>query len=190
MAVAVDTRTLMTISQDRKLTYFNIDSGKVDKSFSPSIKSIENSKGNPFLNSITTSPNGGILCASSSDKTVHLIDTATGNSIFQGIGHGDLITDVSFINQGSHVASASADGCLFIWKLSESVKKKIDPSSFLVSTRPNSITPEVVPLTSQSPASVFRFDESTLPSWARTDVVNDQATVIVPPTQGRWAEVY
>jgi WD40 repeat protein len=165
-----------------------MDSGKVEKTMSPTMIQAEDAKGNPFLNSITTSPNGSILCASSSDKVVHLIDSSTGHSMYQGFGHGDLITDVAFINQANHVASASADGCIFIWKLAEVIKRKVEPSSMVLCSRPNSVSPEHTPI-AQSPASVFRFDEATLPAWARTEP-GEQVKVIVPPTQGRWAEVF
>jgi WD40 repeat protein len=180
----------MTISQDRKLTYLNVDSGKPDKSFTPNIKLIENTKGNPFLNSLTTTPTGSIICASSSDKTVHLIDPSTGNSIFQGVGHGDLITDVALINHGSHIVSVSGDGCIFIWKVSESIRRKLQYTPVVLHSRPNSVTPEPAPsIAAQSPGSVFRFEESDLPVWARSTTPTEQAPIVLPQTQGRWAEV-
>ena len=195
MGLAQVSRTIITASQDRRITVLDIDSGKPNQSFATNILPIDSTiKANPFLNTLTTDPTGSIICAGASDKTVHLIDSQTGNSIGFGIGHGDLITDVAFINQGTHIASTSADGCIFIWKVPETVIRKMGYLPKITPIQlPSSNKGEAPTSASQPSPSVFQFDEAHLPTWARqeSDILKDQLNQVpsIPAAQGRWAEV-
>jgi WD40 repeat protein len=192
MCLAQVSRTVITASQDRRLTLLNLDTGKPSRSFSPSISPLDASiKANPFLNTLTTDPTGTIICAGASDKSIHVIDSQSGTSLFQGVGHGDLVTDVSFINHGSHIASTSADGCIFLWKVTNQVFCKM---GYLprISTdslnKMNEVSPS--PITGSSTGPVFFYDENHLPGWAKTSVSNgDSDREEIPSAQGRWAEV-
>ena len=96
MAIADAARKIITVSQDKRITVLDLDTGKIENSFVPNIPLNDSStKLSPFMNSIVTDSHGKILCTSSTDKVVHLIDVKTGSSIFQGHGHGDLITGIT-----------------------------------------------------------------------------------------------
>jgi WD40 repeat protein len=90
MAFACGSRKIVCVSQDRRISFFDIDSGKIENSFSPSITNYL--KTTPYLSSIVTNSTASYCVCSSSDKTIHVIDSNNGNSIYQGFGHGDLIT--------------------------------------------------------------------------------------------------
>lgn len=196
MALAQVSRIIITASQDKRITFLDIDSGKPTKSLAPTLQSADSSsKATPFLNTLTTDPTGSIICAGASDKTVHLIDSQSGNSLFQGQGHGDLVTNVSFINQGSHIVSTSADGCIFIWKVPEAIIKKM---GYLPKLSNLSLPKLPGNNTNYSPSetspAVFQFEESHLPSWARkSSEKNDSSEAgnlqIQQQAKGRWAEV-
>ena len=188
MALAQVSRTIITASQDKRITCLDIDSGKPTRSFVVSLQSLDNSiKATPFLSTLTTDPTGSIICAGASDKTIHLIECQTGDSLYQGYGHGDLVTNVTFINQGSHIVSTSADGCAFIWKVPETIIKKM---GYLPKLTDLSLPLAPMENDEISPGPVFQFDESHLPLWARTekkDILENDSTP--QAAQGRWAEV-
>ncbi|KAJ3349346.1 hypothetical protein HDU91_006398 [Kappamyces sp. JEL0680] len=187
MCLAQVARTIITASQDRRLTVLDIDSGKPVRSFAASIQPMDASiRATPFLNTLTTDPTGSIICAGASDKSIHIIDSLNGNSILQGVGHGDLVTDISFISNGAKIASTSADGCIFVWRVPENITKKMGYLPRIVAAPASSRT-EMVPPSPAASVSVFSYDETHLPGWAKSSAQTQEETAI-PSAQGRWAE--
>lgn len=190
MAIANESRKVFTVSQDKRITIFDLDTGKIVTSFTPNIPVNDSStKMNPFMNAIVTEPNGKILCTSSSDKIIHLIDAKNGSSVFQGHGHGDIVTGITLINEGSHLVSTSTDGCIFIWKISDIFRKKIGSSSTKVQVQSELVT-SMNSNEKISPVNVFKYNEDGLPSWARTYSTDDLKSPEIPIALGKWAEVY
>ena len=188
MALAQEVRQVIASSQDRRITLLDLDSGKVVKSFSTSLQPLDSSsKANPFLSTLATDPTGAILCAGASDKSIHLIDTQTEVSLYQGVGHGDLVTSVSFINNGTHVASTGADGCVFIWRVPDEVTKKM---GYILHTSLPSDNSDPIYADKSSPGSFFKFEDKDLPGWARTgnSVSVSNSANDIPIIMGRWAE--
>jgi hypothetical protein len=90
---------------------------------------------------------------------------------------------VSLVN--NNIISTSADGCILIWKIPSEI-----PS--LSSRIGNDISDEMQPNKDKLENSVisptvFKYDETGLPSWARTD--NELISPELPIMQGKWADV-
>jgi WD40 repeat protein len=69
------------------------------------------------VNSISISKNGQIIASGSSDRTVRVWSTSSGQQLLQLVGHFDTILAVAISNNGDYVASASADGKVKLWRL-------------------------------------------------------------------------
>lgn len=65
------------------------------------------------------------LSGSLSDKTIHIVDIATGETLADATGHGEAITAVKFTPDCRRLVSASSDGCIFVWRLSEDIQNAI-----------------------------------------------------------------
>lgn len=182
-AVSADNETLIAITQDKKINSLSVNTGKVAKSFNLSNKSQDATvKSQPFLNTIIFDPSGSIMCAGSSDKSVHLIDPQTGLSLAEGFGHGDLITGLAFVNNSSRIVSSSANGSIFIWKVPENIHRRIN--GLRVKTTGN----QALYRSNPSPI-VFDFDDNNLPIWARPTNIDIQHPVEIPVVTGKWAQV-
>jgi len=68
---------------------------------------------------------GQFVIAATSDKRIRVFDTQTGETFSFLTGHSEPITGISFANDCRHIASTSADGCLFIWEMSSDLIKII-----------------------------------------------------------------
>ncbi len=67
--------------------------------------------------SVAFSPDGALLASASSDSTVRLWDTATGQTVGLLAGHTGEVRDVAFSPDGALVASAGADRTVRLWDL-------------------------------------------------------------------------
>lgn len=65
------------------------------------------------------------MSGSLSDKTIHVVDLSTGETLADATGHGEAITAVKFTPDCRRLISASSDGCVFVWRLSEEIQHAI-----------------------------------------------------------------
>ena len=68
-----------------------------------------------WTNVLAFSPNGKMLASGSTNKTVQLWDTTTGESLATLTGHVNGITALAFSADSTTLASASADGTIRFW---------------------------------------------------------------------------
>ncbi|OQR88812.1 hypothetical protein THRCLA_10082, partial [Thraustotheca clavata] len=105
---------------------------------------------------ISIAPGGSLLGLSGAtvDKCVYVADFNSGEILAKAAGHGDTITSIKFSIDGRRLISTSADGCIFVWRLSEDLqalyKSKIPMlSSPVVQEQPpppvQPIQPEILP---------------------------------------------
>jgi hypothetical protein len=57
------------------------------------------------------------------DKTVSVFDFFSGELITQVSGHSELITGVKFSPDGRHLVTIGGDGCIFMWRVADSLVK-------------------------------------------------------------------
>ena len=65
--------------------------------------------------SVNFSPNGQRLASASSDRTVKLWDSASGQLLRTLTGHAEPVSSLTFSPGGQCLASASQDGTVKIW---------------------------------------------------------------------------
>src|SRR5205823_5854233 len=61
------------------------------------------------------SPNGSRLASGSSDRTIKIWDTETGQELRSLQGHTDVVGSVAFTSDGTQLASWSHDGTIRFW---------------------------------------------------------------------------
>ncbi len=69
------------------------------------------------VNAITYSPNRGLIASGGNDGVIRLWNIADGSSGGTLIGHSLPITGLEFMDDGSHLVSASNDGRVYLWQL-------------------------------------------------------------------------
>ena len=67
--------------------------------------------------SLSFSRDGRRLASASSDRSVHVWDIQSGQSIATFVGHGGAVNAVAFSPDGQTVVSASADETLKFWSV-------------------------------------------------------------------------
>ncbi|GMF45478.1 unnamed protein product [Phytophthora fragariaefolia] len=65
------------------------------------------------------------MSGSLADKTIHVLDIATGDTLATGAGHGEAVTALKFTPDCRRLLSASADGCIFVWRLADDIQSEI-----------------------------------------------------------------
>ena len=70
---------------------------------------------NSWVNDITFSPDGRRIASASTDNTLGLWDSTSGEALLTLSGHTNTVNAVVFSPDGQHIASASSDHTLRIW---------------------------------------------------------------------------
>lgn len=134
MSMDINERYVATVTGERRLLVFNIDSGKPVRVCKPETTEeatngafIGNSGGS--LINIDLDPFSGTFAVTSgSDRTIRLFDLTSGTCIDKVNAHAELITSVKFIKtstNGVRVVSTCSDGTVFIWKVSSDIVTKM-----------------------------------------------------------------
>lgn len=66
---------------------------------------------------------GTYIATCAFDKTISVFDFFSGELVTQVAGHSELITGVKFSPDGRHLLSIGGDGCIFVWRVAESLVK-------------------------------------------------------------------
>ena len=101
-----------TACQDRNIRIYSIKTSKQRKNF----KGTVGDEG--VLMKLQLDPSGSYFATSCTvDKSITIIDYATGEIQASMFGHAEYITSIKFTNSLKHLISVSADGCIFVWRL-------------------------------------------------------------------------
>ncbi|CAG8614166.1 13200_t:CDS:10, partial [Ambispora leptoticha] len=146
MDIDVSNRYIATVSGERRLNVYHIESGKNVRSYKSDTPDEINTPDQGSLQKVNLDPGGVLAVAGGSDKSIRLFDFANGTILSKALGHSELITGVKFTSDCQRIVSTSADGCIFVWKVSDELvtkmrKKWLDRSgvngtNFLGSTSP------------------------------------------------------
>ncbi len=110
VAIANDTRHIVSCSWDSTLKIWNVNGG-------PAISTLVGHKDN--VNDVAVSPDGQYIASASSDGTVKIWDTHTGQELHTLEGHRDGVQTVTITPDGSRVISASSDTTARLWRLQD-----------------------------------------------------------------------
>ncbi|KAH0943988.1 hypothetical protein HID58_003625, partial [Brassica napus] len=181
MAVDPTSGLVVTVGQDKKINIFDIESGKIVRSFKQN-----RDHGDPIK--VILDPSCSYLACSYSDRTICLLDFVTGELVAQATGHGEAVTGVIFLPDCKHIISVAGDGCIFVWKLplqmvtrmTRAVNENgsLDPVTMAQPVKFMQIVGYVEEddqnadqIQQLSPwTSSFKFSVSRLPKWAQTKV--------------------
>jgi len=106
---------IITAGSDKKLHIWNIRTAKSIRSYQA------DKKGEPLK--VRTDPAGIHAVTSSSDKILRLYDFYSGACYAKFRGHSGVITGIRFTNDCRHLISVGSEGCIFIWKLANDLRK-------------------------------------------------------------------
>jgi WD40 repeat protein len=105
--------------QDRKVRIYNINSGKLTRSYKASLSD------EGTLIKIELDRSGLYAATSGSNKVLCLYDFYSGQCIASMYGHSELVTDVKFTRDITRLISVSGDSCIFVWKLAPSLTQAV-----------------------------------------------------------------
>ncbi|KAG2245848.1 hypothetical protein Bca52824_085476 [Brassica carinata] len=181
MAVDPTSGLVVTVGQDKKINIFDIESGKLVRSFKQN-----RDHGDPIK--VILDPSCSYLACSYSDRTICLLDFITGELVAQVTGHGETVTGLIFLPDCKHIISVAGDGCIFVWKLPLQMSTRmIQAVNENVSLAPITMAqtvkfmqivgyvevdnPNADQMQQLSPwTSSFKFSVSRLPKWAQAKV--------------------
>ncbi|XP_023141227.1 WD repeat-containing protein 62 isoform X2 [Amphiprion ocellaris] len=97
--------------QDRNIRVYNVETGKLKKCLEGS------SSDEGALLKVHMDPSGSFLATSCSDKNITILDYESGECVASLFGHSETITCMRFSHTCRHFITASADSCVFVWRL-------------------------------------------------------------------------
>jgi len=106
---------LVTANQDKRLNIWSANSTKSVRTYR-----LRNS-GEPYK--VQLDPAGIFVATSSSDKLLRVYDFFSGECLAKAGGHSEQITRLRFTQDCRRLISVSADGCIFVHKLSSALSK-------------------------------------------------------------------
>ncbi|KAI9347797.1 WD40-repeat-containing domain protein [Zopfochytrium polystomum] len=120
--IAVDPlqKSVATVSQDRRLNIYSIQSGKPIYSFRPDPVDDPSLDGvtSGSLTKVCIDPSGRFAATAGSDKCIRIFDLSTGVVISRLVGHSEAITGLAFTPDMTILISCGADSLVLLWKLS------------------------------------------------------------------------
>jgi WD40 repeat protein len=117
LAVDVSNKFMVTSGQDKRLNIWNLHTGKHMRAYkNPEISSTE-------LYKVDIDPSGLYIVTCGFDKSITMIDFYSGEVITQVFGHSELVTNISFSRDGSHIVTVGGDGCVIIWRIHDLLVK-------------------------------------------------------------------
>lgn len=211
MAVESKKNQIIIASQDRLVRSYDVKTAKNTNSFKGSLGE------DGALIKIVFDPSATFIATSCTDKSIYIFDYQSGECLATTSGHSEIVTGLKFSHDGRHLISISGDGCIFVWRLPVEMTNAIASKLGLplisdachTTTIPNrNLTLPLQPDNlrngsadaAQANINAYRFNTSTLPSWAKKQmfddtvagrdvkVANDENETYKTLPRGRWAQ--
>ncbi|CAF3738584.1 unnamed protein product [Rotaria sp. Silwood1] len=103
-----------TVCQDRMIRTYNTEDAKLNRACRDT--TIDSTS---YLIKIDIDPSGKYLATSCSNRCIYLWDAITAKCIASLYGHGEIITDLKFSDDGHHLYTVAGDSCIFVWNIGE-----------------------------------------------------------------------
>ncbi|KAG1047122.1 hypothetical protein G6F43_010415 [Rhizopus delemar] len=128
MALDVSDRCVATVTGERKLYLFHVDSGKPFRVCKPDLS--DEPSGGSLINIDLDPFSGTYAVTSGSDRCLRLFDLTNSTCIEKVGAHAEQITAVKFIRtnaeeNGLRVVSTCSDSTIFVWKVSPEIVAKM-----------------------------------------------------------------
>lgn len=203
MAVDQKTNQIITASQDRFIRAYDAKTGKNYNSFKGSLGE------DGALIKIVFDPSATFVATSCTDKSIYIYDYQTGECLATTSGHSEIVTGLKFSLDGRHLISISGDGCIFVWRLpiemTNAIASKLGLPLISDSCHTTTIINRNLSLPVQTDSNrnnAYPINVSTLPSWARkqvydenkdfnkklTDIKKNEKEFSNTLPRGRWAQ--
>ncbi|XP_046912235.2 WD repeat domain 62 isoform X2 [Dermatophagoides farinae] len=182
MAVDQKKNHIITASQDRLIRTYDVWTGKNVNNFKGSLGE------DGALIKIAFDPSITFIATSCTDKSIYIYDYQTGECLATTSGHSEIVTGLKFSLDGRNLISVSGDGCIFIWRLpvemTNAIASKLGLPLISDSCHTTTITNRSlnIPIqnelignngTADVPSVYHRFDVSTLPTWVRKQMFEE-----------------
>eukprot|EP00428_Durinskia_dybowskii_P080178 CAMPEP_0170442950 /NCGR_PEP_ID=MMETSP0117_2-20130122/47712_1 /TAXON_ID=400756 /ORGANISM="Durinskia baltica, Strain CSIRO CS-38" /LENGTH=1362 /DNA_ID=CAMNT_0010703615 /DNA_START=33 /DNA_END=4119 /DNA_ORIENTATION=- len=116
LAVEASNKFAVSSGQDKRLNIWNVHTGKHMRAYRSEHVHSE-------LYKSDIDPSGTYIATCAFDKTISVFDFFSGELVTQVSGHSELVTGVKFSPDGRHLISIGGDGCIFMWKVADSLVK-------------------------------------------------------------------
>ncbi len=112
-----DVKRLFAGLAESRVDVWDVASGKLIKSVTTHYSSSTPDFVYPIP--LAFNPNATLMAVGIRDSTVEVIDTDTWQSVAELKGHGDYISSVDFSSDGTKLLTASGNGTMRVWKITE-----------------------------------------------------------------------
>ncbi|KAJ3330592.1 hypothetical protein HDU76_005282 [Blyttiomyces sp. JEL0837] len=105
---------LSTVSQDKRLNVYAVNSGKQIRSYRPDPiddPGLDSGAAGGLLK-VSLDPSGRFAVTSGSDKCIRVFDMTNGSVVARVVGHSEIITGVKFTPDRTRIISTGGDGCV------------------------------------------------------------------------------
>jgi hypothetical protein len=174
--MSLSDRYIATVTGERKLYVFSIESGKPFLICKPD----EDLMSGGSLINIDLDPFSGTYAVTSgSDRCIRLFDLTNSTCIEKVCAHAELITSVKFIRtnieeDGLRVVSTCSDGTIFVWKVGQEVVSKMCARAVERRLKPPKRRVSVTPKPTESISQMIRGERKTFSTMSTAEQKYDE----------------
>lgn len=117
LAIETSNKFAITSGQDKRLTIWNIHTGKQMRTY----KNVEISGSELYKSEVD--PSGSYIVTSGFDKNITLLDFFSGEVLHQMKGHSEVVTGMKFSADGHYLITIGGEGCIMVWEVASFLVK-------------------------------------------------------------------
>ncbi len=117
LAIDASNKFAITSGQDKRLTIWNIHTGKQMRTY----KNVEISGSELYKSEVD--PSGSYIVTSGFDKNITLLDFFSGEVLYQIKGHSEVVTGMKFSADGHYLMTIGGEGCVMVWQVASFLVK-------------------------------------------------------------------
>ncbi|KAG1462663.1 hypothetical protein G6F56_005465 [Rhizopus delemar] len=166
--MALNDRCVATVTGERRLYLFHLDSGKPFRMCKPDLS--DEPSGGSLINIDLDPFSGTFAVTSGSDRCLRLFDLTNSSCVEKVGAHAEQITAVKFVRtnkeeKGLRVVSTCSDSTIFVWKISPEIVAKMCARAGLTEEKPRArirrVSTAMGPSVSQNTRKTFSTMSTT-----------------------------